>query len=220
MTIANYAAVVLAGYLIGSIPFGLLVSLMTSGADLRQVGSGKTGTTNVLRTAGKKAAALALILDMAKGALPVLLARLVFNGDYHIAQLLAGLSVIAGHSWSVFLKFKGGRGVATFLGGMLAMYWPAAIFGGAIMIIVAYVSKYMSLGSITGSVAASAMLVILYILKSYPTEYLIYTIYTLSVAIFIFIMHRDNVIRLVNGKERKLGDKVKTSNSLPTINPE
>jgi glycerol-3-phosphate acyltransferase PlsY len=217
MIIAKYAAAVLMGYLIGSIPFGLLISLVSTGTDIRQVGSGKTGTTNVLRASGRKAAALALVLDMAKGAVPVLLARLIFGSNYQIAQLLAALAAIAGHSWSVFLKFKGGRGVATFLGGLLAMYWPAAIFGGAIMIIVAFVSKYMSLGSITGSVASSIMLVILYVIKSYPTEYLIYTIYALAVAIFIFVMHRDNITRLVNGRERKLGEKVETDKA-PSAN--
>ena len=210
MIIAKYVAVVLVGYLIGSIPFGVLISRRSTKTDITQVGSGKIGTTNVLRTAGKKAAALALILDIAKGALPVIFARLILGDDYLSAQVLAALAAIAGHSWSIFLKFKGGRGVATFLGGLLAMWWPAAVFSGAVMIIVAGTTRYMSLGSMTGAIAAFAMLIPLYILKSYPIEYLIYT---LICAIFIIVMHRDNISRLLAGTERKLGEKVKATNS-------
>jgi glycerol-3-phosphate acyltransferase PlsY len=209
MMIAMYFVAVLIGYVLGSIPFGLLISRIRTGTDIRQVGSGKTGMTNVLRTSGKKAAALALVLDMGKGAAAVIIAGLIFetiNQDYHIAQALAGLAAIAGHSWSIFLKFKGGRGVATFLGGLLAMYWPAAILSGAVMIIVAALSRYMSLGSITGAVAAAVMLIVLCILKAYPIEY---AIYSLICAVFIFIMHHDNITRLINGTERKLGEKVR-----------
>ena len=210
MTVALYVAVVLIGYLIGSIPFGVLISRRSTGTDLRQVGSGKTGMTNVLRTAGKKAAALALILDMAKGVVPVILAGLIFGDDYYIAQVLAALAAIAGHSWSIFLKFKGGRGVATFIGGLLALCWPAAVFGGGIMIIVGFATRYMSLGSIIGAVAAFIMLIALTILQPY---HLAYAFYAMIGAMFIFIMHRDNIIRLVTGTERRLGESVEVNNS-------
>lgn len=215
MIIVMYVVVALIGYLLGSIPFGLLISRRRTGTDIRQVGSGKTGMTNVLRTAGKKAAALALILDIAKGALAVIFARLIFGDDYQSAQVLAALSAIAGHSWPVFVKFKGGRGVAPFLGTLLAMCWPAAIFGGLVMIIVAGSTRYMSLGSTTGAIAAFAILIPLHILKFYPIEYLIYT---LIGAIFIIVMHRDNISRLLAGTEHKLGEKVKTDNSPSSIN--
>ncbi len=213
MIIAMYAAVALIGYLLGSIPFGLLISRQSTGTDIRQVGSGKIGMTNVLRAAGKKAAALSLVLDMAKGALAVILAGLLFSryGYAHQdAQVLAALTAIAGHSWSVFLKFKGGRGVATFLGGLLAIYWPAAIAGGGIMLIIGFRTRYMSLGSIIGAVTAFILLTALFILKSYPIEYVVYA---MICAIFIFAMHRDNVIRLVSGTERRLGEKVEADNS-------
>ncbi len=173
MIIALYVAVALIGYLLGSIPFGLWISRLSTGTDIRQVGSGKTGMTNVLRTAGKKAAALSLVLDMAKGALAVIFAGLIF-GSYLAggsgvspllmtkgAQILAALTAIGGHSWSIFLKFKGGRGVATFIGGLLAMCWPAAVLGGGLMIIVGAATRYMSLGSIIGAVAAFNMLILL-----------------------------------------------------------
>jgi len=215
MIIALYVAVALIGYLLGSIPFGLLISRRSTKTDIRQVGSGKTGTTNVLRAAGKKAAALALVLDIAKGALAVIFARLIFGDDYQSAQVLAALSAIAGHSWPVFVKFKGGRGVATFLGGLLAICWPAAIFGGLVIIIVAGSTRYMSLGSTIGAIATFVMLIPLHILKFYPIEYLIYT---LIGAIFIIVMHRDNISRLLAGTERKLGEKVKADNSPSSIN--
>lgn len=222
MIIVKYVAVVLIGYLLGSIPFGLLISRRSTGTDLRQVGSGKTGMTNVLRTAGKKAAALALILDIAKGALAVILAGLILGADYHhIAQVLAALAAIGGHSWSIFLKFKGGRGVATFIGGLVALHWPAAVVGGGIMLIIGFRTKYMSLGSITGAVVAFIMLLVLNVmsldfLKPYPP--IEYVIYAMIGSVFIYIMHRDNIMRLVTGTERKLGEKVEADTSLSSGN--
>ena len=216
MIIALYVAVALIGYLIGSIPFGLLISRRTTGKDLRQVGSGKIGMTNVLRTAGRKAAALALVLDIAKGAVAVILAGLILGDGYASAHALAALAAIAGHSWSIFLKFKGGRGVATFIGGLLAMYWPAAVVGGGIMLIIGFRTRYMSLGSITGAVAAFIMLIALNVLqlnflKPYPP--IEYVIYAMICAIFIYVMHRDNIMRLLAGTERKLGEKAKADDS-------
>ena len=228
-----YIAVALMGYLIGSIPFGLLISRAFAKKDIRQVGSGKIGMTNVLRAAGKKAAALSLILDMAKGAVAVILAGLIFN-DYSTAatggftwlesaRVLAALSAIAGHSWSVFLKFQGGRGVATFIGGMMALHWPAAIVGGGLMLIIGFRTRYMSLGSIIGAVTAFIMLMTLNILridflKPYPPFE--YVTYAMICAIFIYVMHRDNILRLVSGTERKIGEKAKAETSPSSNNPE
>lgn len=225
MIIAKYVAVALIGYLIGSIPFGLWISRRQTGTDITQVGSGKIGTTNVLRTAGKKAAALVLILDMAKGFVPVLLAELIFGGQLTvtgaslpwmagIAQVLAALTAIAGHSWSLFLRFRGGRGVATFTGGLVAMYWPAALLGGAIIIAVGSLTRYMSLGSISGAISAFILLTGLTILQPHL---LAYVIYTMICAIFIFVMHRDNIVRLTTGTERRLGEKA-DFNSPPQAN--
>jgi glycerol-3-phosphate acyltransferase PlsY len=220
MIIALYIVAALIGYLLGSIPCGVLISKRSTGVNIMQVGSGKTGMTNVLRTSGKKAAALALVLDMAKGALAVIFAGLIFRisgEDYTIAQVVAALAAIAGHGWSIFLKFKGGRGVATFIGGLLAMCWPAAVFGGAVMIIVGLLSRYMSLGSISGAVSAFILLIALVILKLYPVEY---AIFAMICAIFIIVMHRDNISRLVSGTERKLGEKVEVDNSPSSSSPE
>src|SRR3972149_6015877 len=133
MIVLLFIATVVIGYLLGSIPFGLFISRAFAGTDIRQVGSGKTGMTNVMRTAGKKAAMFSLFLDMAKSALAVLAGVLIFSSSYaesigatpwrESAMVLAAFSAICGHAWSVFLKFKGGRGVATFIGGLLIMYW-------------------------------------------------------------------------------------------------
>ena len=226
-----YIAVIIMGYLVGSLPFGVIIGRLLGNADVRDVGSGKMGMTNVMRVAGKKGAALSLLFDLGKGALAVALANLVFTTGYAeslthpnpvtfmlYAQIAAAFAAIAGHTWSVFLGFKGGRGVNTFLGGMMAMYWPAAIVGGSIMVIIGLVSKYMSLGSITGAVAAFIMLIILnylhvHMVGIYP--YIQYVIYAMVGAIFIYAVHRDNIQRLVSGRERRIGEKASPEN-IPT----
>ena len=233
MTALLYLAVVVIGYLLGSIPFGLLIARIFAKKDVRQVGSGKIGMTNVMRAAGKKAAALSLILDMCKGIAAVLLAGLIFSGYvngstggftwHESARVLAALAAISGHTWSVFLKFKGGRGVATFIGGLLALHWPAAVIGGGLMLIIGFTTRYMSLGSIIGGVIAFIMLMALNILridflKPYPP--IEYVIYAMICAIFIYVMHRDNIIRLISGTERRIDEKAKAESSVPSHNPE
>jgi glycerol-3-phosphate acyltransferase PlsY len=228
LIIAKYAAVLVIGYLLGSIPFGLLISRRSTRVDVTTVGSGKTGATNVLRTAGKKAAALVLILDLSKGALAVIIASLIFGGDYTIigsyrlwlapgAQVMAALAAIAGHTWPIFVRFKGGRGVATFFGGLAVLCPPAALFGGEVLIIGAGLSRFVSLGSIAGAVSTYTILVPLTIMNGFPIEYLVYT---LIGTIFIIIMHRDNIFRLLKGKERKLGEKAATENAAQPESPE
>ena len=212
MIIVKFVVVVLIGYLLGSIPFGALIGKRIAKVDVREHGSGKIGATNVLRTAGKKAAALVVFLDVSKGALAVVLAGLIVGrtylvlGDFGlgalVAQVLAALAAIAGHNWPIFLKFHGGRGVATFMGGLIALCPVAAIFGGEIFIIGAGLTKFASLGSIAGTVGTYAILVPLTIMNGFPIEYLVYT---LIGTIVIIVMHRDNIRRLVSGKERKLG---------------
>ena len=216
MIVAQFVAVIILGYLLGSIPFGVIVGRRAAKVDIRQYGSGKIGTTNVLRTAGKKAAAAVAILDALKGVLAVIFAGLIVGDDYLmvgglgvgrlLAQSLAALAAIAGHIWPVFLGFRGGRGVATFMGGLIALCPPAAIFGGEVMIISAGLTRYASLGSIAGAVGTYAILVPLTILNGSPVEYLGYT---LVGAILIIIMHRDNIVRLVSGRERRLGEPVR-----------
>ncbi len=214
MMVVKFLAVVIIGYLLGSIPFGALVGKRVAKVDIREYGSGKTGTTNVLRVAGRKAAALVVILDVLKGALAVVFAGLIIDGGYLevggygigllTAQSLAALAAIAGHNWSVFLGFKGGRGVATFFGGLIALCPVAAVFGGEVLITGAVLTRFASLGSIAGVIGTYTILLPLTIVSGFPTEYLVYT---LVGTITIIIMHRDNISRLIAGKEHRLGEK-------------
>jgi glycerol-3-phosphate acyltransferase PlsY len=224
MIVAKFAMVVILGYLLGSIPFGLLIGRRSAKVDIRQHGSGKTGATNVLRTAGRKAAVAVVILDISKGVLAVIFAGLIIRGDYLmvgefglgmlLAQVLAALAAVLGHIFPIFLKFKGGRGVATFFGGLIALCPVAAIFGGEILLIGAGLTRYASLGSIVGAVGTYTVLVPLTIFSGFPIEYLIYA---LLGTIIIIVMHRDNIVRLMHGKERKLGKKVETGDLSPSV---
>ena len=230
MIVVLFIAAVIIGYLLGSIPFGLFVSRAFSGADVREVGSGKTGMTNVMRTAGKKAAIFSLLLDMAKSAMAVLIAVLIFSNGYaesigatgwrEAAMVLAAFAAICGHSWSIFLKFKGGRGVATFIGGLLIMYWQAALIGGALALFIGFRTKYMSMGSIIGAVTSFVVLMLFGIwqkdfLGSYPA--LVFVLYGMAGAIFIYVVHRDNIIRLYNGTERTLDENTAVKTTTPTV---
>ena len=217
MIILQFIAVIVVGYLVGSIPSGVLVSKLISKVDIREYGSGKIGATNVLRTAGTKAAAFVLFLDILKGALAVVFAGLIVGRNYLVigddfglgllvAQVLAALAAIAGHNWSIFLGFKGGRGVATFFGGLVALCPVAALFGGEVFIIGAGLTRFASLGSIAGVVGTYSILIPLTIFNGFPLEYLIYA---LIGTVVIVIMHRENITRLLSGKERRLGEKVK-----------
>ena len=224
MIIAKFVGVAILGYLLGSIPFGVLISKRSARVDVTKHGSGKIGATNVLRTAGKKAAVTVVILDILKGVLAVTFAGLIVGKSYLVvgdfglgvlvAQCLAALAAIAGHNWSVFLKFKGGRGVATFFGGLIALCPPAALFGGEIFIIGTGLTKFASVGSIAGVVGTYTILLPLTIMNGFPLEYLVYA---LIGTILIIIMHRDNIARLISGKERKLGDKAEQED-LPQSN--
>jgi glycerol-3-phosphate acyltransferase PlsY len=217
MIIAKFVGVALMGYLLGSIPFGVIIGRRSARVDVRQYGSGRMGAANVLRVAGKKAAVLVTILDLSKGILAVVFAGLIFSEEYLMvsAQVVAALAAIAGHNWSVFLRFKGGRGVATFFGGLFFLCPWAALFGGAVLIIGVGLTRYVSLGSIAGALGTCAILVPLTIINGFPIEYLVYT---LIGATFIIVMHRDNIARLLSGTERKIGEKIERGDSPPPAN--
>ena len=198
----QYALIVPVSYVLGSIPWGFLISLLAKGVDIRKFGSGRTGMSNVLRTAGGRYAVVALVLDLSKGLLAVLLARAV--ADEPAVEVAAGLSALIGHNWSVFLGFKGGRGIATGLGGILVM---APIAGGiaiAAFIMVTVPTKYVSLGSICSVLTAFLSLLALVLLDHSPATYLLYS--GVGGAIIIW-QHRDNIQRILNGTERRLGQR-------------
>ena len=223
MTTIQFVSVVILGYLLGAIPFGVLISRRMAKVDVRQHGSGKMGATNVLRTVGRKAALSVVVLDVLKGVAAVIFAGLIVGKSYLVmgsfsfgtlvAQCLAALAAVVGHNWSVFLRFHGGRGVATFMGGLVALFPPAAIFGGEVLFIGAGLTRYASLGSIAGAVGSYAILVPLTVMNGLPVEYLGYT---LVGTILIIIMHRGNIVRLLSGRERRLGERVEEPNAPPS----
>jgi len=188
---------VLGGYLLGSIPFGVIVTRLGKAGDLRQIGSGNIGATNVLRT-GRKGLALATLAgDGGKGAVAVLVARALWGED---AAALAGGAAFVGHIFPVWLGFRGGKGVATFFGVMLAIAWPAGLACGAAWLIVAAVSRYSSLASL--SAAALSPFLVLLTGGSRAASAL-----ALVMALLIYVRHRENIQRLLSGKEDRIGAK-------------
>lgn len=204
MIALNYIGVGLLGYLLGSIPFGIIVARVAKGVDIRLYGSGMTGTTNVMRTVGTWAGLITMLLDVAKAALAVLAAWMIMHS--HIAQAIAGLAVIAGHNWSVFIKFRGGRGVASFVGGLFGMYWPVGVGAAVVVLGVGALSRYMSLGSVLGIVGSFGAILALVILGKQPPAYLLYCGVAAGV---ILAQHMGNIRRLLAGTERKLGRPAK-----------
>lgn len=205
-------AIFLFGYLLGAVPFGFILTRLFRGVDVTSQGSGRTGATNVMRAAGLKAAVAVVLLDAAKAAAAVYLSAVIIFSNERLAadsfyllrgaQILAAMAAVIGHNWSIFLDFKGGRGVVTFLGGLFALSPAAALFGGEVLILVAGLTRYVSLGSLVGTVAAWALLVPLVLFNRHPAEYLLFA---LGGAILILLQHRDNVSRLLAGTERKMG---------------
>jgi glycerol-3-phosphate acyltransferase PlsY len=186
----------IAGYLLGSIPFGLIVTRLAGTGDIRTIGSGNIGATNVLRTGRKGLAAATLLGDMLKGAVAVWLTKWVFGLD---ASLVAGLAAVLGHIFPVWLGFKGGKGVATYIGVLIAASWPVAIAFGVIWGLVAALTRYSSLAGLVATAITPALLWFLAALR--PA--LLFVI----LAVIIWIMHRGNIARLLNGTESKIGSK-------------
>ena len=191
--------VIICAYLIGSIPTGYIIVKLFTGQDIRTVGSGSTGATNVKRVMGKKWFFIVMILDAIKGALPVVLSVLFTTVFKNIGLLpvLAAVFAIIGHSKSVFLKFTGGKSVASGVGTLLALNWQAGLIIAVIWALITWFSKYVSLGSI---IALALAPVIMYFLKS-P---LAYVVYALIAAIYVIYLHRENIKRLKEGTENKV----------------
>jgi glycerol-3-phosphate acyltransferase PlsY len=184
------------GYLIGSIPFGVVVSRFMGLGNLRDIGSGNIGATNVLRTGSKPAAAATLILDAGKGAVVLLLARNFAGED---AAQIAALAALLGHCYPVWLKFSGGKGVATFLGILLALAWPAGIAACLAWLIAAAITRMSSMAGLVAAAASS----ILVILTGYGIAYLLCVVLT----VIVVWRHRANITRIKAGTEPKIGQK-------------
>ena len=211
MTLALAA---LLGYLLGAVPFGLVIGRVTRGIDLREFGSHRTGATNALRTLGARWAALVFVLDVAKGVAAVLLARAVFADDPLVewAAAVAGFAAIVGHIWSVFIRFTGGRGVATSAGAMGAMSPWTVVVLAPIVIGVIWRTRYVSLGSITGSLLAPVLTAALWALDlaSVPA-----IAYALASGLLVTAAHADNIGRLRAGTERRIGQKAEVTGNGP-----
>ncbi len=196
------AAALVGGYLLGSIPFGVIVTRLGGAGDLRTIGSGNIGATNVLRT-GRKGLALATLLgDGGKGALAVLLAWLAtrhadVTTQSQLVAIAAGAAFI-GHLFPIWLKFRGGKGVATFLGVMLAAAWPVGLMACATWLIVAKLFRFSSLAALVAAAAAPAYV----LLVGRPHAI---ALMALVMAVLIYVRHKDNIARLLKGEEPRIG---------------
>ncbi len=199
MEVLEICLTLIVAYVIGSIPTGYLIVKSKTGQDIRQVGSGSTGATNVKRVLGKKWFFIVLLLDAFKGALPVVLAK-IFTASYAdigLLPVLAAVMVIVGHSKSLFLGFSGGKSVASGVGTILALSWQVGLVVALIWAVITYVSKYVSLGSI---VALWASVFVMWYFNS-PVAYVGYCVVG---AIYITYLHRQNIVRLIKGEENKV----------------
>lgn len=191
--------VAIVAYIIGSIPTGYLIVKAKTGQDIRTVGSGSTGATNVKRVLGKNYFFLVMLLDALKGALPVVLAKLfaTVGVSLGLAPVIAAIAVIIGHSKSIFLQFKGGKSVASGVGTILALNWVVGIVIALVWGVITYTTKYVSVGSIIALVVSPF---VMYFLGA-PIAYVAYCALG---AIYIVYLHRENIKRLINGNENKV----------------
>lgn len=194
----RYFLVALIGYLLGSIPMGLLISKLW-GVDVRRVGSGRTGGTNVYRAAGIGPAILTALLDASKGALAVLIARMVLSSPS--AMVIAGLGAVIGHNWSLYIGFRGGAGTAPNLGALLLLSPITVFIAGPLGLIAIALTRYASVGSMVISTLTAVALVVLVLSGQLPREYLLYAV---GQAALIFYALRPNIQRLRAGTERRL----------------
>jgi glycerol-3-phosphate acyltransferase PlsY len=194
---SNLIAAIVGGYLLGSIPFGLILTRMAGLGDIRSIGSGNIGATNVLRTGNKKLALATLLLDGAKGAVAVFLARWFFLAP--LLPVIAGAAAFVGHIFPVWLKFKGGKGVATALGTWLALAWPIGVLACLTWLIIAVIFRYSSLSALLAVALAPVYAIWL------GTPALIW--FGIGVAILCWIRHHENIRRLLKGEEPKIGKK-------------
>jgi glycerol-3-phosphate acyltransferase PlsY len=183
------------GYLCGSIPFGLLLTRAAGLGDIRAIGSGNIGATNVLRTGNTQLAAATLLCDMLKGLVPVILLDFSYGRELAI---VAGFGAFMGHIFPVWLKFRGGKGVATFVGVLTGLFWPAALAFGAIWVSIAWLTRYSSLAAL---IASAAVPLILYQFGLLPE-----TVLFALLAAILWTKHHENIRRLMSGTEGRIGE--------------
>lgn len=198
----SYILVIIIAYLLGNISTSYIIAKKMIGVDIRTQGSGNAGSTNVLRTLGKKAGAMTFIGDLLKGVLAVLIGKVIASisgADVYIAGYLAVIGVVSGHNWPAFLGFRGGKGVATSLGSMIAINPILALSCFGVFLIIVAITKYVSLGAVVSISLSPIMMIITKNNKG--------LLATLFLTISVIYTHRENIKRLLNGTERKLGEK-------------
>ncbi|OQA14508.1 MAG: Glycerol-3-phosphate acyltransferase [bacterium ADurb.Bin363] len=194
-------------YLLGSLPFGLWAGFVWGGIDVRKYGSCNIGATNVMRVVGVVPGIIVLLCDAVKGLIPVLLAKRFFEIPFlpsGLPEVLVCMAVIIGHNYSIFLKFKGGKGVATSLGVFIALDYRMAIAGVLLFIFLVYVTRYVSVGSMLGMFCGPLMVILFYRGSPRFYSYLVFTIFAL---ISVIYSHRANIRRLLDGSEKRFGEK-------------
>ncbi len=209
---ATYIVVAILAYLLGSISFSVIISKRMAGFDVREKGSGNAGSTNVLRTVGKKAAIITLICDILKGVVAILIAllagRIIQGLDNALLVQIAGVFVILGHTFPVFFKFKGGKGIATSLGVLLMINWQIGLICLVFALILMILTRRVSIGSIAAAILFPVL--VLFINQNYivaESTNWSYLIFSIIVALFVIFNHRSNIKRILNGTESKISLK-------------
>ncbi len=211
----NLLVIIVLSYLVGSIPTGIIVSRKVRGIDIREHGSGNVGGTNVFRVLGWKYGVFVILLDALKGALAVILISRLYLGsfpfpnatpfdDFTLVQIIAGLTAVVGHIWTIFANFKGGKGIATALGFLITIITVDMLIAFGIFLLVVFVSRYISLGSIAAAISIPFILVARenvfgVDIQSYHTI----LPFAIAIALLVIYTHRSNLVRLVNGNENK-----------------
>lgn len=210
---ATYIIVAVIAYLIGSINFSIILSKKMAGFDIREKGSGNAGTTNMLRSVGKKAAAITLICDILKGVVSILIAvlagKIIKNLDNALLVQLAGIFVIIGHTFPVFFKFKGGKGIATALGVLLMINWQIGLICLIFALVLMALTKMVSVGSIAAAILFPILVAFIdqnYIVPTSNSNWS-YLVFSIIVALLVIFNHRANVQRILNGTENRLSFK-------------
>jgi glycerol-3-phosphate acyltransferase PlsY len=201
----GYILAAIIGYLLGSIPFGLLITRAAGLGDVRKIGSGNIGATNVLRTGRRELAALTLVLDALKGFVAVLVARYFWPGD---AMYIAAIAVFLGHCFPVWLGFKGGKGVATMIGVLFGLAWPVGLVFCAVWLIIALAQRMSSLSAITAAVTAPIFAYAAWLMNWAPDGTKLAATTALLAALLIY-NHRTNIARLLRGTEPRIGSEKK-----------
>jgi len=197
---------VVVGYLLGSIPSGLLIGRWLRGVDIRAYGSGRTGATNAMRSLGIRGFALTFAADAAKAIASVLLARAIAGTvvDGTLASAVAAVAAIVGHNWPLYIGFRGGRGVACSFGSILMLYWPGALLGLVVFGVLLKLTRYVSLGSIVGTLTGLVAALVAVAVGAQPP---VLAAFAVAAAAIVIGSHKDNIERLLAGTERKIGQR-------------